>query len=424
MTNDTARGSADVGGEVGTLLAGRYRVEALIGRGGMATVYRASDEALGRTVALKVFNASLADAEDLRRQDEEIRLIARLSHFALVTLFDAVADTADGGTGQSFIVMQYVHGTDLRQRLLRGFLDPRTVAMMGADLAEALAYVHSQGVVHRDVKPANILLPDRENEATGPQAMLADFGIARIVDGARLTAAGSVLGTANYLSPEQAIGAALSPATDVYSLGLVLLECLTGERCFPGSALESVSARLASDPEIPLHFGRAWHELLRAMTVRDPAERIDAASTAIALRDLALARVATPLDENTEQLTPTLRYPTAWTASPSSELPTAMLGVQNAGDSRLRRPPLTPSAPSAAPPVDPGGRRPSRRPSRRIAIVTVIAALAVILGLGTWATLALSQGSPPPPEPAQLSYPPVGGQLGTHLKQLQTTVRP
>lgn len=420
MTNDIAGEGADVGSEVGTLLAGRYRVEALIGHGGMAMVYRARDEALGRTVALKVFNASLADAEDLRRQDEEIRLIARLNHFALVTLFDAVTDNADGGTGQSLIVMQYVHGTDLRQRLLRGVLDPRTVAMLGADVAEALAYVHSHSVVHRDVKPANILLPDRESEATGPRAMLADFGIARIVDGTRLTATGSVLGTANYLSPEQAVGGTLSPATDVYSLGLVLVECLTGERCFPGSALESVSARLARDPEIPLQFGEAWHKLLKVMTLRDPAERITAASAAIALRDLALTAAAAPLNENPEQLAVTLKYPATRTRSSASELPTVVLGAQSDVEPRLRRTPAAPSLPSGSPPMT--LRR--QRPSRRAAIVSVLAILALILGFGTWATVAASQGSRPPSEPAQVSYPPVGGQLGVHLRQLQTTVKP
>jgi serine/threonine protein kinase len=115
--------------------------------------------------------------------------------------------------------------------------------------------------VHRDVKPGNILLPEAEGEATGPRAMLADFGIARIVDGTRITATGSVLGTANYLSPEQAAGTALSGASDVYSLGLVLIECLTGEKSFPGSALESVAARLSSDPPIPTGFGPEWESL-------------------------------------------------------------------------------------------------------------------------------------------------------------------
>jgi serine/threonine protein kinase len=417
MTHDVAGESAPVGSEVGGVLAGRYRIDAIIGRGGMATVYRATDEALGRTVALKVFRSDLADADDVRRQHEEIRLIAGLNHFALVTLFDAVADDSSGEHGRAFIVMQYVDGTDLRRRLDSGPLDPKTVAMVGADLAEALAYVHDRGVVHRDIKPANILLPNRENEATGPQAMLADFGIARIVDATRLTTTGSVLGTASYLSPEQATGSALSSATDVYSLGLVLIECLTGERCFPGSAIETVSARLSRDPEVPETFGADWSELLRSMTAREPTARLDALAAAAALRALAL-RVPAQRDAGPTPVDPTLRYPTS--ADPTLRYPTS-------ADPTLRYPTAEPTERMTAPTPranrSPSPGRPSAR--RRVRILAAVVTGLIVIGIGSWVAVSVSRApSAATGSSSSVQYPAVPGDLGTHLKQLQKAVQP
>jgi serine/threonine protein kinase len=372
MSIDIAGDGAGRLAQVGALLADRYRLEELIGRGGMATVYRATDEALGRTVAIKVFRDDLADGDDVRRQRDEIRLIARLDHFALVTLFDAVADDGAGEHGQAFIVMQYVAGRDLRDRLGRGPLPPRTAALVGADVAEALAYVHARGVVHRDVKPGNILLPEAEGEATGPRAMLADFGIARIVDGTRITATGSVLGTANYLSPEQAAGTALSGASDVYSLGLVLIECLTGEKSFPGSALESVAARLSSDPPSPTGFGPEWESLLRSMTAREPAERVDALTAAARLREIAVGP---------EVLEPTLRYP--------------------------------------SPVAQPRTRR-NRMALAGVAIAGILIAIAAAIGV--W--IVTSRAPSPHAAQTSITYPAVPGELGNHLKQLEKAVTP
>jgi serine/threonine protein kinase len=447
MTNDIARESAQVGSEVGSILAGRYRIDAVIGRGGMATVYRATDEALGRTVALKVFRTDLADADDVRRQQEEIRLIAGLNHFALVTLFDAIADDSSGEHGRAFIVMQYVDGTDLRLRLNEGPLDSRTVAMVGADLAEALAYVHDRGVVHRDIKPANILLPNRENEVTGPQAMLADFGIARIVDATRLTATGSVIGTASYLSPEQATGSALSSATDVYSLGLVLIECLTGVRSFPGTAIETVSARLIRDPEVPEQFGDGWSELLHSMTAREPTARLDALAAAAALRALAMEA---PADEPAEQpdAAPTERFPTqvdsdsADSDSAGATLrypivddhglgdPTAALTgriAQLDATERMTGAP-TPQVDRLPASATPASREPSRRkhgPRRRVQILAAVVALLVIIGLGSWAAVSISRAqSASAGSSSSVHYPAVPGNLGTHLQQLQKAVQP
>ena len=292
---DIETGGPGTDASIGTVLGGRFRLESRLGSGGMATVYLANDESLGRAVAIKVFRRDLADGEDLQRQRAEIQLLASLNHPSLVTLFDAATDD----NGNAFIVMELVTGTDLRTRLGSGPLPPSEVAIIGGHLADALAHVHARGVIHRDIKPGNILLPDRDADDTGPQAKLADFGIARIVDGSRLTATGLVIGTASYFSPEQALGEAITPASDIYALGLVLLECLTGKREFPGTAVESMTARLARDPAVPRSLGDSWVGVLRGMTSRTP----DARPTA---RDVwaVLARLA-------ETPTATLRYPAA-----------------------------------------------------------------------------------------------------------------
>ncbi|MET0955614.1 MAG: serine/threonine-protein kinase, partial [Cryobacterium sp.] len=229
------------------MLADRFRLDRLIGTGGMATVYEAADLALGRTVAVKLFRMDTADEAGPQRQSGEVMVLASLNHFALVTLFDAGTEHVDGVT-RSFIVMEYIDGSDLRSRITAGPVDPAEVARMGADLAEALHYVHARGIIHRDIKPANVLLAPSDFPGRVAHAKLADFGIARLFDATHLTSTGAVLGTAGYLSPEQALGEPIGPPSDVYSLGLVLLESLTATRSYPGTAIESAMARLQRQP--------------------------------------------------------------------------------------------------------------------------------------------------------------------------------
>jgi serine/threonine protein kinase len=268
----------------GTFLGGRYRVLDQIGSGAMANVYRATDEFLGRDVAVKVvIKPANADAQD---DDAEVKVLARLNHHNLVTLLDAGVDRTESGP-RIYLVMELVEGPDLRRRLQDGPLSSRHTAQIGYDLADALTYIHDSGVVHRDVKPGNIMVFDYHHDAARMRAKLMDFGIALMADTPHLDT-GDVLGTAAYLSPEQAKAEPVGPASDVYSLGLVLLECLAGEPVFKGDPLQSAVARLIRDPHIPESLDPEWRQLLAAMTARNPQDRPSTREVTQALYDQAV----------------------------------------------------------------------------------------------------------------------------------------
>jgi serine/threonine protein kinase len=269
------------------LIGGRYRRERLLGRGGSAEVWCCTDEALDRQVALKLVTTS--GGEDSNRVGDEARLLARLSHPGLVPVYDAGTDD----TGRPWVVMELVDGETLSDAIRRGPMSSERVADIGARLADALAYVHGEALIHRDVKPANVLL------GQDGRVRLTDFGIARLVDAAKVTATGLTVGTASYLSPEQVTAEPVGTAADVYSLGLVLLECLTGEREYPGSAVEVALARLSRPPRVPSGLPDGWPGLLTAMTDRDPSRRPTCAQVAadlhaIVARGLATTALATP----------------------------------------------------------------------------------------------------------------------------------
>jgi len=242
-----------------------------IGSGGHATVYAAHDTLLGREVAVKVFTALADDATQLRTQEAEARILAGLNHYALTTLFDAGVAMLSPAHPQIYLVMERIPGEDLAKRLRRGSLSRLQVTYLGIDLAGALNYVHENGFLHRDIKPANVLLAERD-AVTRLRGKLTDFGIASMIGERPLGQ--TTTGTAAYLSPEQVEGSPPSRASDVYALGLVLLEALTGTVEFPGTPLESLSERLRRDPVVPATLPPLLAGTLRGMTARDPRARM------------------------------------------------------------------------------------------------------------------------------------------------------
>jgi eukaryotic-like serine/threonine-protein kinase len=257
----------------GVVLGNRYRLIQQLGRGGMAEVWRGFDARMQRPVAIKVFNDDLDDSVSVARQLAEIRALADLSHPNLVAFLDArhVGDGMEKSGDPAYLVMEFVEGPTLAQRLTLGPLSVGEVGEIARGVAAALAAAHSHGMVHRDVKPANILLAREGSGRLVPK--LSDFGIAHRLGSGRITRTSMVVGTAAYLSPEQARGGTIGPATDVYALGLVLLEALTGRRTYDGPPLEAAAARLHRPPGIPATLPAPWPSLLAAMTQLDPTTR-------------------------------------------------------------------------------------------------------------------------------------------------------
>ncbi|MCD2193861.1 serine/threonine protein kinase [Actinomycetospora endophytica] len=458
-----------------TVVGGRYTVGDLIGRGGAADVYRARDELLGRDVAIKMFGAGgevvaaanaeaaaaadeappevddapVAEAPDEEHDDDaapdaaaarygpggsegtprrsgppaelvgdleegsdarnrrEVLTLAALSHPGLVTVYDVGDDH-----GRAYFVMQLIEGDTLAQRIRRGPLPLGDVIALGAALADALGYVHRRGVVHRDVKPGNVLL-----DGDG-RAHLSDFGIAAVRDAAPVTAAGMVIGTASYLSPEQVRGEAVTPAVDIYALGLVLIECLTGRREYPGNALEAAVARLHRRPVVPIGLPESLRSLLIAMTADDPTSRPDADEVLAAAR--AVSRDV-GLDAETV-LSPALM------AAPTGAFPAG--------------PPAPVGPPAPAPPTGPwaeaptGAETPPGRRRRGLLLAAGIALLAVLVA-GSALAYTLVRGVsataplPPPassvpaiPAPPAAVAPTSEEAEPAHSTRIRTTTRP
>src|SRR5438067_4194249 len=224
----------------GALLADRYELEEVVGTGGMSTVFCARDVQLDRRIAIKILHERFADdPEYLERFRREARAVARLSHPNIVTVIDRGVDD-----GRQYIVFEYVEGENLKELVQRtGRLPVRRALELALAVADGLSFAHEHGLVHRDVKPQNVLL-SREGEVK-----VTDFGIARSLHVEHgVTQTGTVLGTSEYLAPEQASGKPVSPATDVYSLGIVLWELLAGDVPFVGDNFVAVALRHVNEP--------------------------------------------------------------------------------------------------------------------------------------------------------------------------------
>jgi serine/threonine protein kinase len=256
------------------LVGGRYEILELLGRGGSADVHRARDVSRRRDVALKVLR-EVTDA-DRDRFAVEAQLLALLSHQSIVTLFGA-----DVTGDHPWLALELVRGRSLAQVRQASPMEPRTLAAVATQVAGGLAHAHARGVVHRDVKPSNVLITSTFS------ARLTDFGIARRVGSSQLTESGHVAGTVAYIAPEQVRGEQVDGAADVYALGLLLLEALTGQRSFDGPPIEAALARLHHAPDIPASLDPRWADLLASMTSIRPEDRPTAVTAALYLQDLA-----------------------------------------------------------------------------------------------------------------------------------------
>jgi len=253
-------------------LQGRYRLNHWLAAGAMGTVYEATDERLNRHVVVKVLKEGLSqDASFVERFRREARAVAALSHPNIASVYDSGEDA-----GRHFMVMELVKGRDLGRIINEdGALSPDRAADIAAQMCDALAHAHAAGIIHRDVKPANVIV----DEGTG-QALVTDFGIARAAGDSTLTGTGLGLGTANYLAPERATGSHTTESSDLYSVGIVLFEMLIGSVPFRGDSVVEVAMQNVSkdvpapssiDPSVP-----SWLDAVVAeSTVKDPARRFD-----------------------------------------------------------------------------------------------------------------------------------------------------
>jgi len=340
----------------GRVLTGRYRLDQLIARGGMATVWLSRDELLGRRVAVKTLHPELAHDDALRgRFRQEAVAAAGLSHPNIVATYDTGEDD-----GIAFIVMELVEGESLRQLLdRRRVLDPPEACSIAHQVAAALDHAHRMGIVHRDIKPANVLVP-REGAVK-----VTDFGIAKAAGGGDFTRTGTVVGTARYLSPEQVQGQTADARTDVYALGLVLYEMLAGRPAYSGDTEMATAIARLTGPPPPLELTRpgippAIAGVVEQALQPDPAHRIPSA----AAFDEALHRAL-------QGVAPTLR-----TGPVPTPAPVPAAGRSPSGGTGTRPAATRPATTRRAP-------RKQRHPGRVILFLLFLAALGVAAGLIT-----------------------------------------
>jgi eukaryotic-like serine/threonine-protein kinase len=359
---------------IGRLISGRYRLIAPLGEGGMATIWRAVDEQLDREVAVKILRPQFSsDPGFAARFKQEARAAGGLSHPNIVSVYDYGTDGADG---EQYIVMELVDGRDLSTILReRGALSTDDSVRIAIGVASALEVAHRKGIVHRDVKPGNILITD------GGDVKVTDFGIARAVSEASMTVTGTTLGSVHYFSPEQARGDEVTGASDVYSLGIVLFEMLTGRRPFEADTAAAVALkRLNEDPPTPTAIGKPQPAGLEAIVMRalarEPVDRFpDAGAMAEALR--------------------------AWRRNPDA-VPAGVVvaATPAAGEPTVYVPPRVTTPADRAPVVPPPSRAQERRDDRQPWWMWLLAVLGVVL-LGAIGFLGVQLLAEPTPTPSQ-----------------------
>jgi serine/threonine-protein kinase len=381
---------------------GRYRILGELGRGAMGVVYRAEDPMLNRTVAIKTINM-VADAEERaeyeKRFYQEAKAAGGLSHPNVVTIYDI------GHAGDVvYMAMEYIEGTELRDLLLRGRLDAVTAVDLAAQVAEGLAYAHARGVVHRDVKPANIMVP-----RDGP-AKIMDFGIARMRASEVKTQTGMLLGSPKYMSPEQLLGGAVDQRSDIFALGVVLYEALTGAPPFSGSDITQIMYQIVhAVPPPPSAVNSRVSPMLDLIVAKalakDPAARYpDARELAADLRACraAVAALAPAADDEA-----TLTLPLGRAAPQAADASQTL---------RIEPPPARAPGTTAPPRVEAGLRlRISRRfdsleATRRLAAMTgagpAVDAFAKTMKLDLAAATGSGRARPAPPSVERAAAPP------------------
>jgi eukaryotic-like serine/threonine-protein kinase len=303
--------------ETERLVGGRYRLVRLIAIGGMGEVWQAADERLGRSVAVKLLKPEYGrEPTFLARFRGEARHAAGLTHPGIAAVYD-YGEVQDGGQVLAYLVMELVDGEPLSQLLARaGALPPALAMRIVGQTGLALQAAHDAGVIHRDVKPGNLLIVRvNRDDPADVQVKVTDFGIARAVDAAPLTRTGMVMGTAHYLSPEQARAATITPSSDIYSLGVVAFECLTGARPFTGDTAFAIAAAHAhqAPPPLPSSLPAPVRALVESAMAKEPSGRPSSAGAfgqaALALADRVghvPASVAQPSDETVTRLMPAI----------------------------------------------------------------------------------------------------------------------
>ncbi|HET6370656.1 MAG TPA: serine/threonine-protein kinase, partial [Nitrospiria bacterium] len=257
------------------LFSGKYELEGEIARGGMGVIYKATHTTLNRKVAIKVLHPQYSgDSAFVKRFLREARAMARLDHQNIIRVFDVAEDQ-----GSYYIVMEFFQGQDLRQRIIeKENFSYKEVLLIALQVADALSYAHAHGIIHRDIKPGNIMIDSNE------KVKIADFGIAAATDEVSVTATGQIIGTPEYMSPEQAQGLDLDGRCDLYSLGMILYEMLTGKTAFERISRMSIIGKLLYDrEEYALSFSEdvplPVQDLVRCLLKKRPQDRIPDANT-------------------------------------------------------------------------------------------------------------------------------------------------